>query len=277
MPNSPSPSGAHEFDGFSLYYSTSAPIYWSEDSPSHIELLIPCGEMAVELMLATEPAEHSKSFTFPQICILPENESRSFKLTNPGAFMLISLERQFVISTAHEVLLDPKWKLHGQYGIEDQVIQFVAKKLRASLGDRTAIMDLYRTTLVKLLAVHLLIGYVQANFSNQTGAKPVHTKLNAILLHIHNHLDQELKVAALAQMAELSPPHFCRIFKKSTGLSPHRYILIQRIALAKELLNNSKISLSDIALQCGFYDQSHLNLQFRNFTGFTPKAYRDNS
>lgn len=250
---------------------------WSEASPSQIELLIPLGEMTVELMLAMDPGEHPKSIIFPYICILPGNESRSFKLNHRGEFMLIALERQFVMSTAHEVLLDPKWKLNRQYGIEDKVVQFIAQKLRSSLGDRTAIMDLYRTTLAKLLAVHLLICYVKANFSSQAGAKPVHTKLNAILLHIHNHLDQELKVAALAKMAELSPPHFCRIFKKSTGLSPHRYILIQRIALAKELLDNSKMSLSDIALQCGFYDQSHLNLQFRNFTGFTPKSYRDNA
>ena len=100
------------------------------------------------------------------------------------------------------------------------------------------------------------------------------SQLTPILSYIHCNLEADLKVAVLAKMAELSPPHFCRLFKKSTGFSPHRYILLRRIERAKELLGNSDLNLLDIALQCGFYDQSHFNLQFRNFMAMTPKSYR---
>lgn len=103
------------------------------------------------------------------------------------------------------------------------------------------------------------------------------TKITPILNYIHNNLDTDLKIAALAEKLELSSPHFCRLFKQTTGLSPYRYILLQRIELAKQLLASKNLNLSDIALRCGFYDQSHFNLQFRNHTGMTPKDYQEKS
>jgi AraC family transcriptional regulator len=59
------------------------------------------------------------------------------------------------------------------------------------------------------------------------------------------------------------------------GIPPYKYILQQRVERAKQLLNNSQRSLSDIALDCGFANQSHLNRHFIKLTGVTPKKHRD--
>ncbi|MEM9511029.1 MAG: helix-turn-helix transcriptional regulator, partial [Cyanobacteria bacterium P01_E01_bin.35] len=57
-------------------------------------------------------------------------------------------------------------------------------------------------------------------------------------------------------------------------LSPHKYVIQQRIERAKQLLNRDDRSIADIALECGFNSHAHLNKYFRDYTGMTPKAYR---
>jgi len=67
--------------------------------------------------------------------------------------------------------------------------------------------------------------------------------------------------------------HFSRMFKQSTGLSPHQYLIRERIEAAKRLLVKPETSLEKIATELGFSDQSHLITVFRRFTGLTPKQY----
>ena len=68
--------------------------------------------------------------------------------------------------------------------------------------------------------------------------------------------------------------HFARLFKKSLGLSPHKYVLQNRIERAKKLITVSgDLSLSDIALQAGFYDQTHFGKAFKKYMGVSPKAF----
>ena len=80
----------------------------------------------------------------------------------------------------------------------------------------------------------------------------------------------------MANFLGISKFHFSRLFKRSTGVSPHQYVMLQRIELAKQLLKKADISIADVALDSGFNSQSHLGKYFRTFTGMTPKAYRKN-
>jgi len=92
--------------------------------------------------------------------------------------------------------------------------------------------------------------------------------------YINEHLTQSIKQEDLAASLGISQFHSCRLFKQSTGISPHQYVMQQRIELAKRLLNKVDLSIADIALDCGFNSQSHLGKYFRQMTGMTPKAYR---
>ena len=99
-------------------------------------------------------------------------------------------------------------------------------------------------------------------------------QLQQVLDYIDAHLDQEIKLADLAQLPDMSQFHFSRLFKQSLGLSPYQYLLQQRVERAKQLLKNTDRLIIDIALDCGFNSHSHLSKQFKQLTGMTPKAYR---
>jgi AraC-like DNA-binding protein len=91
--------------------------------------------------------------------------------------------------------------------------------------------------------------------------------------HIATNLGQKITNEALAQVAKLSPSHFARAFKDSQGMAPHRYILECRVKRTQELLATD-LPLSEIAVEVGFSDQSHLTRWFREFVGVTPGSYR---
>lgn len=105
------------------------------------------------------------------------------------------------------------------------------------------------------------------------GLSPI--QLNAVLTYIEAHLGEPLGISALATQANLSVYHFCRLFKRTTGVSPYQYILSQRVERAKALLPDANLSLATVALSCGFASQSHLTRHFRRATGSTPRAYRE--
>jgi len=85
------------------------------------------------------------------------------------------------------------------------------------------------------------------------------------------------KMPTLAEVAELiglHPATFCRSFKQSMGLSPHRYLLAHRVNRAKEMMNNQKLSLTEIALDCGFGSSSQFSVVFKKITGMSPREFR---
>ena len=76
-------------------------------------------------------------------------------------------------------------------------------------------------------------------------------------------------------MARLSPFHFSRLFKGSTGLTPHQYVLRWRVEESKRLLRHSNMEIADIAQRLRFSDQSHFTSLFHRLTGETPRRWRD--
>src|SRR5262249_4118682 len=92
--------------------------------------------------------------------------------------------------------------------------------------------------------------------------------------YIEQHLAENLLTNVLARIAGLSPGHFNRAFKQSTGDSPHHYIICKRVAIAKELLVQSSRALADIAPDVGFADQAHFCRTYVAVTGETPSACR---
>jgi AraC family transcriptional regulator len=96
----------------------------------------------------------------------------------------------------------------------------------------------------------------------------------AVAAYIEEHLAEQVSLSTLAQLADLSPYHFCRTFKHSFGMPPHRYHISRRIEQAKTLLAKSASTVTDIGLSVGFSDTSSFTGVFHKTTGLTPTAYR---
>ena len=99
-------------------------------------------------------------------------------------------------------------------------------------------------------------------------------RLNRALEYIQANLGGEVHLEGLARAAGLSPFHFSKLFKRSTGSTPHQYVVQRRLERATELLRSTEVNLCEVALECGFADQSHFANVFRRFVGVTPSQYR---
>jgi AraC family transcriptional regulator len=99
-------------------------------------------------------------------------------------------------------------------------------------------------------------------------------RLKRVLAFIDGHLDENITLADLARSANLSVYYFATLFRKSTGFSPHRYILNRRVSRARELLRNTGRSVLDVSLDLGFQHQNNFARAFRRITGMTPTGFR---
>jgi YesN/AraC family two-component response regulator len=100
-------------------------------------------------------------------------------------------------------------------------------------------------------------------------------RLKSTISYINDHLDQNINLDLLSGAIGMNPSYFCRVFQQEIGYSPYQFIIRQRVEKAKNLLENRDLSISDIALQCGFASHSHLDRHFHKLVGITPKAYRN--
>jgi AraC family transcriptional regulator len=99
-------------------------------------------------------------------------------------------------------------------------------------------------------------------------------RLRTISELVQARIEEELTLVEMAQSVELSPAHFARMFQKSTGETPHQFVLRNRIERAKEMLRARRPRVLDVALACGFKTQQHFARVFRHVCGTSPTEYR---
>lgn len=99
-------------------------------------------------------------------------------------------------------------------------------------------------------------------------------KVRRVKEFIEENLSRELGTKTIARVTGYSPTHFLRMFRVSTGATPHQYLIGRRVSRAQQLLSKSPAKLVDIAALCGFSSQAHLATVFRKHVGVTPTAYR---
>ena len=83
-------------------------------------------------------------------------------------------------------------------------------------------------------------------------------KLKQALEYINVNLERSIKITDIARLIDISSYYFCRLFSQSTGVSPYQYVIQQRVAKAKNSIENSKLPLANITYECGFSSQSQM-------------------
>ena len=129
--------------------------------------------------------------------------------------------------------------------------------------------------LTQLFATYLAEKYTTAASTQREfrGGLPIR-QLQKVGAYITEHLAEQISVEALAQLVELSHFHFSRVFKQSTGMTPHQFVTRERITRAQQLIRETPRSLIDIALEVGYTSPSHFAQVFRRVVGVTPTEFR---
>jgi AraC family transcriptional regulator len=132
-------------------------------------------------------------------------------------------------------------------------------------------------SLANVLVVHLIRQMANGPSTKEFARKPSgrlpRHAMQAVAEYIDAHLDQNFALADLAAVTHVSEFHFARQFKQTTGLSPHQFVIHQRVERAKRLIIGRRLSLAEIAVAVGFYDQAHLTRHFRRLVGVTPTQF----
>ena len=158
----------------------------------------------------------------------------------------------------------------------DPLIYQILLALKTELETNPLNSRFYAESAATFLAAHLVKHYTtrQPVFQEYTqGLSPY--KLRRVIDYIQAHLAEDLSLDAMATEIGMSRFYFCRLFKKSTGITPYQYLIKCRLDKAKSLLLSRKLSVADVALQVGFSNQSHFTKHFKRLMGVTPKVYRD--
>ncbi len=124
--------------------------------------------------------------------------------------------------------------------------------------------------LLEALASLVVRHAVDKSLTHRIG--PEHRAVKRVRERLETLPSENVSLESLAREAGLSPFHLCRVFHEEIGLSPHAYQTLLRVRLAKILLAE-KVSISQVAVEVGFYDQAHLTRHFKRIFGVTPGRY----
>lgn len=191
-----------------------------------------------------------------------------------AAYLSISIDPVFVTDIFSGITSSLP-TLSPNLGCDDPIMVNAARGVGQEINDKSPLSPLLVESYIATIFAQLfrLQKYVPSACKGGLAA----ANLKRVIERIDTDLTASLSLAQLAALTGLSIPHFCRAFKQTLGCPPHAYIVRRRLARAKEYLRFSSMSITDVALLCGFSSSSHFANAFRRDTGTTPLEFRGSS
>ena len=215
------------------------------------------------------------------ICLEPkELESTYFWQGTPVVVLYLYLAPSLVEQVVAEMgRNDPRHvELVKQFNIHDPLIEQIGLSLVGELESGGVAGRVYAESLTRTLVLHLLRLSSTASLLHPSTQRPLtQRQISIVDDYIYDRLNQDIPLRELAASISMSVSHFCRLFKQSTGLAPHQYVIACRVERAKSLLLDEERTIAQVAHAVGFTDQSHLNRHFKHLLGIPPGALRKQS
>ncbi|ADV81802.1 helix-turn-helix domain-containing protein [Terriglobus saanensis] len=208
--------------------------------------------------------------------IAPPGTIPASRSIDPGDFILCALEAEFVNGIKVELDQWPNAQISYQRDFVDPTFARLMELLSTEANQGGPLGRLYADHLANAMVIQLLhLGSrKRKNGVNKVSALPSH-RLRRVI-ECMQELQSDVDLKTLAMESGYSRTHFLRMFRVSTGCTPHRYLLRLRLERAKEMMRQKNMSLIDIAAMCGFSSHAHLTKVFREFVGMPPSEYRRN-
>lgn len=212
------------------------------------------------------------------VMILPADRPRDWHIERSGEVrhLHLYLAPSLVRHVAAEAEIDPeRVELLDVFGVRDPLLEQNGVALLAELQSSSPAGRIYGDAVATVIAVHLLRHYSSVPRSTLRGPAVLPVSiLKRATEYIEENLAEDLSLADVARAANFSPYHFARLFKASTGTSPHQYIIRRRVERARVLLTTTRWPIAQIAHEVGFASASHLSTHFRRAFGVTPTDFR---
>src|SRR5215469_7549506 len=211
------------------------------------------------------------------VLIVPNGFEASVRVwrARPDMQWILELDPTMMEHGVAESLGGSRLELVPHFDITDPQLLRLLQTLHGDLCSGSPAGSLFGESVGAALALHLTQHYsTRSGATRQLTGGVAEQSLRRVLEYIQANLEGELHLQELAEIADLSTFHFAKLFKRSTGCSPHQYVLQRRLERAQALLRNPHISLSEVSLRADFADQSHLSNVFRRFVGLTPSRFR---
>ncbi len=209
------------------------------------------------------------------VSILDLEQSPSAHLPNPFDCLQFHVSRAVLDDIAEDHGALRIGGLRWPHGAVDATTHHLGLTILPALEHPEQANQLFLDFAANALNTHFAQAYGgmhSANAPARGGLAPWQERRSKDL--ISSRLEGDISLGELAAQCRLSRSHFARAFKRTTGFSPHEWLLHRRVEAAKQMLRETETVISEIALACGFADQSHLTKVFSKLVGATPGVWR---
>lgn len=198
-------------------------------------------------------------------------DGTAFDAINIGipSAVLRSLADQNGVPHIHDIRVPDPWRTF------DPFISALEPSLLFALKPENDVEDLAAQHLMLTVVAHVAQRYGEMRVGS-TALRGALTgvRLKDAMALMADDLDVRVPLSEVARQCDLSPSHFSRAFKQATGKSPSAWLMAQRLSRAQDLLAQDRMEIIDIALLCGFADQSHFTRCFSRTYGISPGNWR---
>lgn len=208
------------------------------------------------------------------VSVIPPNQFYAGTREGNGDGIVVYFDNEFMHRVADEVVRAGDVQVTSRHFIRDPFLEQLGISLRPELAKGSPSL-LYAESLATVMAVHLIRNY------SLNSPQPYNLNgtlspcgLRKAIDYIDMHLAEDLSLCNIAAELKISPYHFAKMFKNTTGIPPHRFVTRKRVERAKQLLSERYLKIVDVALAVGFANQCRFTEAFVRCVGKTPHAYR---
>jgi AraC family transcriptional regulator len=217
----------------------------------------------------------SGSYPIGGVSAIDLREEPAVLLPNPFDALVLYITPAALDEVAYAHRAPRVQQLVWPQGAFDSVVHHLGQPLLSSLERPHHASKIFLDHVLQALNSHFVCSYGAVRTSTpqfRGGLSSLQMRRATELLEAH--LDGDIALQQVAEACELSVSHFAHAFKQTFHVPPYRWLIERRVDRARDLMTNSRLLLADIAIRCGFADQSALNRSFKRIHGVTPGTWR---
>ncbi|MFN7943806.1 MAG: AraC family transcriptional regulator [Blastocatellia bacterium] len=263
-------------DGFRVSLLTDQPGHFEVPGQAETRISIHAGP-PVAITCRRAGHHYSGTSLHGDIHIIPAGTPSVWEVKGKDTFLTLSVAPALLRRAAQELGHDPdKVEIINRFQVRDRQLENIGWALKEELECGNPCGPIYLDSLALTVAMRLICCHSSQHVELRRPRKRLSEgRLRQVFDYIEARLAENLTLNELAAVAGLSSSHFKVLFREATGLSPHQYVIRQRVERARNLLGASELSISRIALEAGFAHQSHLARHMQRMLGVSPGALRD--